>query len=304
MEIAPLKSFLVIAAEGHMTRAAHRLHLTQPAVSTQLKRLEEELGQALFHRTPKGLVLTQAGTLFRGFVEDALRRLEDGAQALAQLAGLEQGTLSIGGGATATTYLLPALLGHFHEQHPAIRIYVREQGSRGVVDAVLAGQLDLGVVTLPVEDPGPRLAVTPWIEDELRLIVPPGHRLAGRGTFRWADLAGSPLVLFEAHTSVRNLIDGRLADAGTPVDIVMELRSIESIKEMVAQGIGAAFVSRYALRGREEGLRCADDPLARTLAIVHRADRRLSAAGDAFLGLMREIATKRSSRQRRPTAPP
>ena len=291
MEIGPLQSFLVIAEEGHMTRAAQRLHLTQPAVSAQLKRLEEELGQALFHRTPKGLVLTQAGTVFRSYVEDALMRLEDGAEALARLAGLEQGTLSIGGGATATTYLLPALLGRFHERHPAIRIFIREQGSRGVVDAVLAGQLDLGVVTLPVEDASARLTVTPWVEDELRLIVPPGHRLAGRRTFRWGDLAGVALVLFEANTSVRNLIDGRLAETGTPVEIVMELRSIESIKEMVAQGIGAAFVSRYALRGREEGLRCADGPLARTLGIVHRADRHLSAAASAFLDEMRAMDT-------------
>jgi len=289
MEIGPLQSFLVIAEEGHMTRAAQRLHLTQPAVSAQLKRLEEELGQPLFHRTPKGLVLTQAGALFRGYVEDALMRLEDGAVALKRLAGLEQGTLSIGGGATATTYLLPALLGRFHERHPAIRIFVREQGSQSVVEAVLAGQLDLGVVTLPVDEPGPRLAIAPWMEDELRLIVPPGHPLEGRSSFRWRDLAGSPLVLFEAHTSVRNLIDGRLAEAGTPVEIVMELRSIESIKEMVAQGIGAAFVSRYALRGDEAGLRCADGRLSRHLGIVHRADRALSAAADAFLSEMRAM---------------
>ncbi|TNF32555.1 MAG: LysR family transcriptional regulator [Deltaproteobacteria bacterium] len=289
MEIAPLKSFLVIAEEGHMTRAAQRLHLTQPAVSAQLKKLEDELGQSLFHRTPKGLVLTQAGTLFRSYVEDALMRLSDGAEALARLAGLEQGTLSIGGGATATTYLLPALLGRFHGRHPAIRIFVREQGSQSVIEAVLAGQLDLGVVTLPVDEPGPRLAVTPWMEDELRLIVPPGHRLEGRASFRWKDLAGSPLVLFEAQTSVRNLIDGRLAEAKTPVEIVMELRSIESIKEMVAQGIGAAFVSRYALRGSESGLRCADGPLARRLGIVHRADRALSAAASAFLEEMQAL---------------
>lgn len=294
MELAPLKSFLILAEEGHMTRASRRLNLTQPAVSAQLKRLEDEVGQ-LFHRTPKGLVLTAAGELFRGYVEDALIRLTDGAEALARLAGLERGTLAIGGGATATTYLLPAVLGRFHERYPAVRIFVREQGSRGVVEAVLAGQLDLGVVTLPVDDKPQRLTVLPWLEDELRLIVPPGHRLAGARAFRWADLEGSPLVLFEARTAVRDLIDQHLdqhlAEASARVDIVMELRSIESIKQMVAQGIGAAFVSRFALAGDDEaGLRCADGPLSRQLAVVHRSDRRLGPAASAFLALMNDFA--------------
>jgi len=290
MEMGPLESFLVLCEEGHMTRAAARIHLTQPAVSVQLRRLEEELGQPLFHRTPKGLVPTEAGRLFRTYVEDALMRLRDGAEAVAALAGLARGTLAIGGGATATTYLLPPLLGRFHARHPAIRLFVREQGSRGVMEGVLAGQLDLGVVTLPVEpSAGSRLGMAPWVEDELRLIVPPGHRLEGRRTFRWRDLEGAPLVLFEAQSAVRDLIDGRLVASGTQVDIVMELRSIESIKQMVAQGIGAAFVSRWALPDPEAGLTCADGRLTRTLAIVSRADRPLGAAAEAFLALMHEV---------------
>lgn len=279
-----------------MTRAAERLHLTQPAVSTQLKKLEEELGQALFHRTPKGLVLTAAGALFRGFVEEALVRLADGAEAVSALAGLERGTLAIGGGATATTYLLPPLLGRFHSRYPAIRIFVREQGSRAVVDAVIAGQLDLGVVTLPIEDRGGRLVVEPWVDDELRLIVPRGHPLRGRAGFTWAELEGGQLVLFEARTAVRELIDARLAAAGTEVEIVMELRSIESLKQMVEAGIGAAFVSRYALHGDDAGLRCREGSLTRTLALVHRADRRLSAAAAAFRAELRAWSASPAAR--------
>ncbi|PIE19184.1 MAG: LysR family transcriptional regulator [Proteobacteria bacterium] len=289
MEITPLRSFLVLAREGHMTRAAKRLNLTQPAVSAQLRKLEGELGQALFHRTPKGLELTAAGRLFREYVDGALQRLDEGVEALRELAGLARGTLSIGGGATATTYLLPALLGEFHARHPSIRIYVREQGSSGVVEAVQSGRLDVGVVTLPAGERRGGLVVEPWLEDELRLVVPRGHPLEGRRSFRWAELAGARLVLFEAGAAVRDLIDGRLSASGVEVETVMELRSIESIKQMVVQGIGAAFVSRYALPGGEGGLRCADGALTRTLALV-RTDRPPSAAAAEFIGLMRGLA--------------
>lgn len=294
MEIAPLRSFLVLAREGNVTRAAASLHLTQPAVSNQLARLEGELGQALFDRTPKGMVLTAAGEVFRSHVEAALSRLEEGRVALDELAGLERGALSIGGGATATTYLLPPLLGRFHEQYPGIRLFVREQGSRSVMEAVIAGELDLGIVTLPLRQPrGVTLQVEPWVEDELLLIVPEGSRLQQRRTFRWRDLDGMSLVLFEAGSAVRNLIDARLAQAGIRVEIVMESRSIESIQQMVAEGIGAAFVSQFALGKGAAGLRCKEGRLTRELALIHRSDRAPSAAARAFRDLLRARAPSR-----------
>ncbi len=294
MELTPLKSFLVLAREGRVTRAAARLHLTQPAVSAQLARLEEELGQRLFHRTPKGMVLTEAGRVLRRFAEDALGRLEDGRRAVAELGRLERGRLSVGGGATATTYLLPGLLARFHAQHPGLQLFVREQGSRGVQEAVRSGELDLGLVTVPAlvsrgADGAALqgLAVEPWVQDELRLVVPSSHPLHGRDSFRWRDLHGAPLVLFEAGTAVRDLIDAHLQRSGVRVHIVMELRSIASIQQMVGQGIGAGFVSRHALPTPGAGLRCADGPLARELAIIYRSDRALEPAAAAFRDLLR-----------------
>jgi DNA-binding transcriptional LysR family regulator len=292
MDLSQLQTFLVLAREGHMTRAASKLHLTQPAVSVQLARLEEDLGYALFDRTSKGLVLTEAGATFLVYAEQALGRLEDGRTALEEMAGLKRGSLSIGGGATATTYLLPPLLGKFHEVYPGIRFFVREQPSQSVVEDVLQGRLDLGVVTLPIKTPSGSLGATKleiehWVDDELRLLVPKQHRLVGREVFEWEALDGEALVLFEAGSAVRGLIDSRIHEAGINVDIVMELRSIDSIKQMVAQGIGSAFVSQYALRPGDESLRCAQDPIRRELAILYRSDRSQSAAARAFLEMMR-----------------
>ncbi len=292
MNLDYLQTFIAIARESHMTRAAEQLHLTQPAVSAQLSKLEDELGQKLFDRTSKGMVLTEAGRTFKVYAERSLAAMEDGRTALDELIGLRSGSLAVGGGATATTYLLPPVLGRFHEEQPEIRFFVREQSSQQSIVDVLEGKLDLGIVTLPIKAPNEtrepisRLEIVPWVEDELRLIVPPDHPASGAKSFEWGDLDGQPLVLFEAGSAVREIIDERVEKAGIDLDIVMELRAIESIKQMVAQGIGAGFVSQFALSRADEGLRCLKDPISRRLAIAYRSDRTQSPAARAFFEML------------------
>ena len=254
MELTPLRYFRAIADAGHMTRAAEALGVTQPALSAAVRKLEEEVGVALLHRTGKGVALTDAGQVFLARADDALRAADDAVAQVRELVGLEHGSIRVGGGATAIKYLLPQVVSIFLQQHSGLRFYVREAGSRTVAEAVLGGELDLGVVTLPIELPGSgELLVTPWIEDELRLIAPPGHRLHDRKTFRWRDLEGEPMVAFEAGSAVRNVIDRAAAAHGATLDVVMELRSIESIKQMVDAGVGVGIISKAALepaRGR------------------------------------------------------
>lgn len=282
MELTALKQFRAIAQAGHMTRAAEVLGVTQPALSAMMKKLEKEVGAELLHRTGRGVELTDAGRLFLESAEEALRRVEAGVQSVRELMGLERGTIRVGGGATATTYLLPRVVSEFHVKHPGVRFFVREAGSRATASAVLSGELDLGIVTLPIEVPSARdLLVTPWVEDELRLIVPPGHRLAGKKSFKWAELDGESMIGFEAGSAVRGVIDKEVAMRGLSLDVVMELRSIESIKSMVAAGIGVGLVSRFALEAGE-GLTCRDGRVARELALVRRRDRVPGAAAGVF----------------------
>lgn len=264
-----------------MTRAARALGVTQPALSAMLRKLEREVGAELLHRTGRGVDLTEAGRVFLQHAEETVRRADGAVRAVREVLGLERGSISIGGGATATTYLLPRVVSAVRAAHPGLRFYVREAGSSTVAAAVLAGELDLGIVTLPAPSAGGGLAQTPLVEDELRLIVPALHRLAGKKQFRWQDLAGESVVAFEAGTAVRGLIDGASAAAGVALTVVMELRSIESIKQMVAAGIGVGFVSRFALR-EGEGLACRDAKLVRKLALVRRAERAPSAAAGVF----------------------
>jgi DNA-binding transcriptional LysR family regulator len=274
MDTVHLANFLLLAQVGNMTRTAARLHLTQPALSGQLKRLEQELGTPLFHRQGRGIALTQAGEEFRRHAADALSRLESGRAALGELGGLRAGAIAIGGGATSTTCLLPRLIGRFHAAHPGIRFTIREAPSRTIAEAVIAGELDLGLVTLPLPGTaaGARLEVTPWLVDELVLLVPPKHPLRRSRRFRWRDLHNQPLIAFESGSAVRSLLDRELAAHGVAPAVVMELRAIASIANMVAAGIGLGFISRFAAESRH-GLRCADAPVTRQLALVERRDR-------------------------------
>lgn len=301
MELTPLRYFRTIAQLGHMTRAAKALGVSQPALSAMLKKLESEVGAALLDRTGRGVALTEAGRVFLGHAEDAIRRADAGVQAVRELTGLEKGSIRIGAGATATSYLLPPVVSAVRRRHPGLTFYVREAGSNAVAAAVLSGELDLGIVTQPMAHPeAGELLVQALVDDELRLIVPPGHALHARargksGTFSWRDLAGESVVAFEAGTAVRDMVDRASHKANVGLHVVMELRSIESIKQMVAAGIGVGFVSRFALdepdhNGKNpgarstdgQGLACREGRLSRELVLIRRRDRMPSSAVAEF----------------------
>lgn len=277
-----MRYFAAIARTGYMSRAAEELGLTQPALSAVVKKLESEVGARLLDRTRHGVRLTDAGRAFLQGAEETLRRAESTVASVRQLVGLERGSIRLGGGATAIAYLLPRIMSEFRRAHAGIRVYIREAGSRAVAEAVLSSELDLGLVTLPVPVVGADdLVKTPLAHDELRLILPPGHRLAGAKGFRWRDLAGESLVGFEAGTAVRAVIDRAVSAAGVSLDVVMELRSIDSIRRMVSAGVGVGFVSRFALESGE-GLTCRDGKLSREIALVKRRGATLSPAAAAL----------------------
>ncbi len=290
MELTPLKYFLEVARTGHITRAAERLGLSQPALSASLRKLEEEAGAPLLDRTAKGVELTEAGIAFAEHARDALHAASEGIRAVRELAGLEAGTIRIGGGATAVGYVLPAAISRFRSEHPAIRFYIREAGSQAVGEAVLAGELDLGIVTLPMRVAGASdLLTLPLVVDELRLITPADHRLADRRSFRWQDLDREAMIGFEAGSAVREVIDQQARLHGAQPEMIMELRSIEPMRHMVAAGVGVALISRFALDESEPGLGCRDSKITRELAIIRRADRVPSAATAAFERVLRTV---------------
>lgn len=289
MDLTLLRSFLAIAEAGGITGAAERIGITQPALSRRLQQLESDLGATLLARGRQGAALTEIGRLVQSEAQAIVARYEGMREAVADRQRLRGGTVRIGGGATAVSFILPEAIAAFRAAHPQMRFQLREAGSRQVAEDVIAGHLELGVVTLPVRDR--ELQVTPLTTDRVVLVARHDHPLAQRPRVRIQDLADQAFVAFEAGSALRQIIDARLREAGVEVNVVMELRSIPAILRMVATTGNLAFVSRLGMEQPGDvvavdvqGLR-----IERRLAVIARRSTPLSPAAAAFSRLLREL---------------
>jgi len=282
MDLTLLRSFLAVAETGAITEAAERIGITQPALSRRLQQLEGHLGVELLVRGRKGAVLTEIGRLVQSEAQGIVARYEQMREMVTSHQRLEGGTVRIGGGATAVSFILPEAIAAYQAAHPRVRFQMREAGSSEIADDVVAGHLELGVVTLPVRDR--ELQVTPLTTDRIVLVARHDHPLARRRRVRIQDLADQAFVAFEAGSALRQIIDGKLRDAGVEVNVVMELRSIPAILRMVSTTGNLAFVSRLGMEQQGDvvevpvqGLR-----IERRLAVIARHGAALSPAASAF----------------------
>lgn len=288
MSLDRLEALRAVARRGTVTGAAQALGLTQPAVTRRLQLLEEEFGAPLLDRSAKGVALTELGQFVEREGSQLLERYERIKSDVGARLRLEAGSVRIGGGATAVSALLPEVIRSFRERHPEVVFEVREAGSRDIAQAVEREELELGIVTLPVQGEG--LDVAPLKSDRIVLVAPPDHPLARRARVVPADLRGAPLVGFEAGSAIRRLIDAALERRGVAMQVVMELRSIQSILRMVGLGLGLAFVSRSGVADDDPRIRVVPVQglrIERTLAVVTRRGRPLSVAAGAFLAHLR-----------------
>lgn len=285
-----LQSFLEVAESGTISRAAGHLFVTQPALSRRLQQLEQELGAILFERSPRGVALTEEGRYVQREARVLLERYEHLKDGVAALANLEAGTVRIGGGATAVSFLLPEAIASFQRSFPGVLFQVKEAGSRDVERDVAAERLELGIVTLPIEHTlAGELEVTPLVTDRIVLVAAADHPLAHRERVPVADLEGQDVVGFESPSAIRTLIDDALREVGVTVHVVMELRSIPAILRMVTTTGRLAFVSRLGIgpeaRGRPEeivSIEVEGLEINRNLAVINKRGRPLSPASVAF----------------------
>lgn len=282
MDLTLLRSFLAVAESGSITEAAERMRLTQPALSRRLQQLEEHLGVGLLERSRKGAQLTEIGRLVQVEAQGIVARYDQMRETVSSHQRLEGGTVRIGGGATAVSFILPEAIAAFQAAHPQVRFQMREAGSSEIADDVASGQLELGVVTLPVRDR--ELDITPLATDRIVLVARRDHPLAQRKRVGIQGLADQAFVAFEAGSALRQIIDGKLREAGVEVNVVMELRSIPAILRMVSTTGNLAFVSQLGMERQGDvvaipvsGLR-----IERRLAVIARRGRQLSPAAQAF----------------------
>ena len=275
-----LRHLVLIHEHGTFTAAARHAHLSQPAITASIRRLEEVAGARLLHRGRDGAQLTAAGVAFLPRAKASLAALADGLRAVEEVEGLHQGEVRLGAGATACSYLLPPALAHYRSAHPNIRYFMRETTSQDALDALARGELDLVIVDDGDEE---------WFCDELILVASPD-----------IDPRGAPFVTLRKGATTRALLDRHFPDA----TIVMELGSISGIKGNVRAGIGIALVSRHAVANdlRERRLVRVKDPrtpCSRPLRLAHRGVDRLSPAVAALRDLLLSPAGTRHLRRKR-----
>ena len=284
--LEPLRHFTLVAQHGTLTAAARHAHVTQPALTASLQRLEAQMGARLFDRGPGGATLTAAGAALLPRARAALAAVDEGRRAVAEVMGLTAGSVRVGAGATVCTYYLPRTLAKFREAHPSVQILLREASPEDLLDALEAGELDLVVLArvlrrgggdlLPAARSG--LAREKWLEDEMVLVGAPG-----------ADAKTAPLVTFAHGATTRTLVDHYFP--GIP--IAMELGSIAAVKGNTRAGVGVALLSRRAVErdvaaGQLVVLEAQATPLIRTLYLVHRGRDRLPPAASELHRMLRD----------------
>ena len=249
-----MRVFRIVAEELSFTRAAERLFLTQPAVTMQIKNLEEDLGLRLFDRTGQRIALTAAGQTLQGYAARIADLCAEAEQKLAAMKGETRGRLALGASTTIAQYLLPRLAGGFLAAYPAIQLSILSGNTADVVAALTDGRIALGLIEGP---PGRSdVRCESFVEDEILLVVPPSHEWASAGPIDTAALKSARIILRERGSGTRQVVEDALRRVRLDVKklhIVLDLDSTESIKSAIAAGLGIGFVSRWAL-GKELAL--------------------------------------------------
>ena len=251
MEIRQLRAFVAIAETGTFTAGALRVHVTQAAISMQIRQLESEIGARVFVRAPRHVILTEAGEQLLRRARHILREHDAALDEIAELAGAERGRLRIGSAsAMVLTEQLPAILKELRKQHPAAEITVTSGTSEVLVDQILAGEVDIAFVSLPVDVRG--IKTERLSEDQLVAIASPRHRLAKQRTIDAYTLAGERLILGERGGNTRRLIDQFFAQAGVTLRVAMELSRQQAIKRMVEEDMGVGIVPLQSVKEEVE----------------------------------------------------
>jgi DNA-binding transcriptional LysR family regulator len=289
MTLQQLTYFLAAAQHGSFSAAAEALFMAQPSLSEQIRRLEAELGVALFARGGRGLELTEAGRLFRPHAERTVAAAEEAAESVREVRDITGGTVTFGTFGSAHHYLLVGLLQDFRSQYPNVRVRAIGQNSAEVADAVRDGQIEAGLVALPIDDRG--LEVRPAMREEVLYVSADAERLQEPMTPE--RLATAPLILADARWAaedpMRRQLRERAQAAGVTVEPQIEVEYVTAALELAARGLGDTVTSRQMIRSRGLARRLDgvsfDPPLYDTFAFITRRNAHLSPATREFIRL-------------------
>ena len=293
MEMTQLEFFLQVIAEGSFSKAADAVGRTQPAVSIAIRRLEEEVGAPLFDRSQKTPTLTEAGVRIQDYAQRILALRDQARGAVAELRTLQKGVVRVGANESTSLYLLPQVILAFRERHPEIKVEIYRHVSERLPREVLERNVDFAVLAFEPTDRD--LESFCVLRDELALILNPTHPLASRDEVTIEELGSEPFLAHNVRTGSRNKVIEAFAEHHTPLNITLELATVETIKRFVQLNVGLAFVPRMCVREELERGTLASVPVrdlsyARTLWVTHRRNATFSHAAAAFLSVLRQHA--------------
>lgn len=293
MDLNQLRGFVTVAEEGSFTQAAKKLFVTQPALSLQIKGLEESLGEKLFERQGRTIRLTPAGRVLQDRASQIFSLVDQTTQEIASMNGLKAGQVIIGAGESPCLHLLPPLIQFFHQQFPGIFLRFVNRHSGEIVDLVKEGAVDFGLVTLPVRDANLKSETLIWREDVA--ICHPEHPLNGQKRVMLEDLLPYPWLMIEEKSHSRLLLRQMLDDVGVTPAGIMELSSVEVIKQFVKLNLGISIVPGFTVRDEvrrgELGMIRLDWLPERGMGIILRKKGYISPAGQVFIKLLKNRLT-------------
>jgi DNA-binding transcriptional LysR family regulator len=291
MDIRQLRYLVALADERHFTRAAAREHVAQPALSQQIRRLEDEIGLPLVERTTRQVAITDAGQLLVARARRIFAELEAADAELLALKGMETGRVTVGTMHTMGPIDVTLALAIFHQRHPGVELTVREESSEELAEKVRADELDLAFLSVTERIESHGLGLDQLVLEELVVLLPTAHPLAGQGELRMADLRDEEFISFRPGARLRELLFSAARTAGFEPRVTFESNESQRIRRLVSRGMGVAILPRsdaVAPGAEVSVVALVDPPLARDITLAWREGRRHPPAVAEFLALARE----------------
>jgi len=293
MELHQLRYFVAVAETGNFTRASERSNVTQPSLSQQIINLEQELSHKLFHRLGRKAVLTEAGSVFLERARRILFEVDDSTRELQDSPGLER-KITVGAITTLAPYLMPQLLALCRTRLPHLQVNLREDFRPDLTKAVLDGELDLAIVSLPVKDP--RISVEPLFDETLLLVVGKPHPLASKPEVTTEDLVDQTFVLLGSGSSLAGQIRRFCGDHNFEPKIGYHCAQVATVKALVALGVGISILPQVAVAAEDRSRiivkNFADRIPTRQIGVIRHMQRYQSLGAEQFIGLLREHVKK------------
>lgn len=288
MELIQLRYFVTIAETMSFTVAADILHVSQPALSYQIRRLENGLGTLLFDRSSRKIALSPDGEVFLPLAQSVLFRADEAVRILQEHLGVEVGEVRIGCNPSVSTYLCPAVLSVFHRAYPRVRVEIVEGGDQELQQNVQRGFLEFAIVTAPGSPQ--TLDVTPLGSEELLIVTPPAHPLADRNSIELSGLASEDFVLATNAFNLTTFTIDACRRAGFEPRVVYRAGSVEAVKNLVRQGLGVSVMPSSALDGsgrQNLAVMTVEGGLERELNLILGKDRSITRAAEALMSQVR-----------------